>query len=58
MRGLITTRHLLLNASTIIHEFGFGAYVRCLGQALLSRKPVTFLECVVKCSHNNESANA
>lgn len=48
MRGLITTRHLVLNASTIVQEFGLFAYLRCLAMALFSRKPVTFLECIVR----------
>lgn len=46
MRGLITTRHLLVNAPTIITEFGVLAYLRCVNAAL-SRRPATFLECVV-----------
>ena len=49
MRGLITTRHLVTNARLIIQEFGLAAYVRCLSHALLSRRPVTFLECMVRC---------
>jgi hypothetical protein len=48
MRGLITTRHLVINAATIIHEFGVLAYLRCLRQVLLSRRHVTFLECVMR----------
>jgi hypothetical protein len=51
MRGIITTRHLVTNAPTIITEFGMAAYLRCLARTLLSRRPVTFLECVVKCAH-------
>ena len=50
MRGIITTRHLVTNAPTIIHEFGVVAYVRCVAITLLSRRPVTFLECVMRCS--------
>lgn len=49
MRGIITTRHLVTNAPTIIHEFGVGAYLRCI-RGVLSRRPVTFLECVCRCS--------
>ena len=48
MRGLITTKHLMTNAATIIHEFGVGAYLRCLAAAVLSRREVTFLECVMR----------
>ena len=51
MRGLITTRHLVTNAPTIIQEFGFAAYMRCVAIALLSRRPVTFLECVMRCEN-------
>ena len=47
MRGLITTRHLVINAPTIIHEFGFMCYLRCVGTVLLGRH-VTFLDCVVR----------
>jgi len=52
MRGLITTRNLVVNAPTIIHEFGMSAYMRCLAAALLTRKPVTFLECVMRLQGN------
>jgi hypothetical protein len=52
MRGLITTRNLVVNAPTIIHEFGVTAYMRCLAAALLSRKQVTFLECVMRLQSN------
>lgn len=48
MRGLITTKHLLLNASTIVQEFGLFAYLRCLHMALFSGRRVTFLECIVR----------
>ena len=48
MRGLITTRHLVINAGTIIQEFGWLAYGRCLGRVLFSRRPKTFLECIVR----------
>lgn len=50
MRGLITTRSLVTHAPTIIQEFGVGAYVRCLAACLLSRREVTFLECVMRLS--------
>ena len=48
MRGTITTRHLVINAPTIIHEFGMLAYMRCLLAAVVSRRDVTFLECVMR----------
>jgi hypothetical protein len=48
MRGLITTKHLLVNASTIVQEFGVLAYLRCLQLALFSGRRVTFLECIVR----------
>lgn len=48
MRGLITTKHLLINAATIVQEFGFIAYLRCLHMALFSGRSVTFLECIIR----------
>jgi hypothetical protein len=48
MRGLITTRHLVINAPTIIHEFGLLAYLRCVRTVLLTRRHVTFLECIMR----------
>lgn len=47
MQGIITTRHLVTNAPTIINEFGIAAYMRCLAAALSSRRDVTFLEVVM-----------
>ncbi|MCC6808605.1 MAG: hypothetical protein IT381_14370 [Deltaproteobacteria bacterium] len=43
MKGLITTRHLIFNARTIIAEFGFSAYLRCIKNALMHRQ-TTFLD--------------
>lgn len=48
MQGLITTRHLVTNAPTIIHEFGMVAYVRCVAACVLARREVTFLEVVLR----------
>ena len=48
MEGIITTRHLIVKAPTIIHEFGLLAYFRCVRTVLFGRKKVTFLECVMK----------
>jgi hypothetical protein len=45
IRGIITNRDVLLNASTIVRSFGLGAYLRCLG-ALLTGRRTTFLELV------------
>lgn len=45
MEGLITTRHLVLNAREIIAGFGLTAWWRCVRSAL-SRRRVTFLEVV------------
>jgi hypothetical protein len=42
MRGLITSRDVVLHAFTIIRLWGLSTYVRCL-RATLSRKPTTFL---------------
>jgi hypothetical protein len=43
MKGLITTRHLILNARTIISEFGISAYFRCVKNVIIHRQ-TTFLE--------------
>ena len=48
MQGLITTRHLVTNAPTIINEFGMAAYLRCLAACMFWRRKVTFLEMVMK----------
>lgn len=45
MRGVITGRDVLIHSWTILHEFGLGAYGRCLG-ALFTGRPSTFLEAV------------
>ncbi len=46
MLGVITKRHLLSHAHTIIFHFGLGVYLRCVSKCLLSHHPVTFLDCV------------
>ena len=43
--GVITGRHLLQHAATIVREFGAAAYFRCCLVVLLRRK-TTFLDCV------------
>ncbi len=48
MNGLITTKHLFTNAGDIVREFGLGCYTRCLFNALVSRRRVTFLELACK----------
>jgi hypothetical protein len=48
MKGVITNRHLVTNARVIIHEFGMSAYMRCVAAVLFSRRPVTFLELVMR----------
>ncbi len=48
MKGLITTRHLILNARTIIAEFGVACYFRCLKNAVLHPGQCTFLESACK----------
>lgn len=48
MRGIITTKDLFTCAPTIISEFGMAAYLRCWTRAVLSRREVTFLECVCR----------
>jgi hypothetical protein len=46
MSGVITTRHLLLHALTIVREFGPRAYLRCWARTLTAAGPVTFLGCL------------
>jgi len=41
--GSITTKDVLLNASTIVRSFGLSTYARCL-RALLTGRRTTFLE--------------
>ncbi len=41
--GSITTRDVLLNASTIVRSFGLSTFLRCL-RALLTGRRTTFLE--------------
>ncbi len=43
IKGCITTRDVLLNASMIVRGFGLGAFLRCL-RALLTGRRTTFLE--------------
>jgi hypothetical protein len=45
MRGFVTTRDVLLHPVSIVQAFGLRTYLRCCGR-LLSRHPVTFLECI------------
>jgi hypothetical protein len=43
--GVITTRDVLRNTTTILREFGAGAYLRCCTAIVLGRR-TTFLSCV------------
>jgi len=45
IRGLITTRDVLLHAPIIVGEFGAAIWLRCCLVAL-RRRPTTFLECI------------
>ena len=45
IRGVITSRDVLLNGTTILREFGPRAYLRCC-VAMLLRRPSTFLDCI------------
>ncbi len=45
IRGVITTRDVLLNGATIVREFGTRTYLRCC-LAIVLRRPTTFLACV------------
>jgi hypothetical protein len=47
MDGVVTTRHLVLHATTIAREFGARCLLLCLWRVLTSRRRVTFLECAV-----------
>gem|GEM_PF-3313548 len=49
MKGLIRKRHLILNAHTIIQEFGLRCYLRCIKNTMLHSKKVTFLQ--MACCH-------
>ena len=42
MRGLITSKDVVLHAFTIVRLWGPRTYLRCL-RATLSRRPTTFL---------------
>jgi hypothetical protein len=46
VRGVITSRHVLLHAPQIVSGFGVRAWLRCC-RALLSGEPTTFLNCVM-----------
>jgi hypothetical protein len=50
MHAATTNRTLVTTAPNIIHEFGLGAYVRCMAQSLLSRRPRSFLEVAMRLS--------
>lgn len=55
MRGLITTRHLIINAPLIVQEFGLIAYVRCFVRALWRRQQATFLNCIVELKQGSDA---
>ena len=42
IEGVITTKHVIVNASLIVRSYGIRTWVSCIG-ALLSRRPTTFL---------------
>jgi len=46
IRGVITSRDVILETATIIREFGARAYLRCC-VAIVLRRPTTFLACVM-----------
>ncbi len=48
MNGTITTKNLVVNAPTIIYEFGVATYFRCIVGVVFSRRDVTFLEMAVR----------
>ena len=43
--GVITTKHVLLNPTTIVHDFGLRFWLRCW-KAVLTNRRTTFLELV------------
>lgn len=43
--GLITARHVLRYAPTIVRGFGAAAFLRCC-LVIVRRRPTTFLACV------------
>jgi hypothetical protein len=45
MLGLVTSRHLVTQAMTIVSEFGLRTYLRCVG-AVLSGRRCNFLQLV------------
>jgi hypothetical protein len=45
MRGVVTTRHLITEAATIVREFGLRRYLRCLVATIRRDRP-TFLELI------------
>jgi len=44
--GVITSKHVILHAPTIVAGFGMKAWLRCC-KALLRRQSTTFLACVM-----------
>jgi hypothetical protein len=46
MRGFVTTRSLVVNAITIVREFGPACYARCWMHVLRGSHRSTFLECI------------
>jgi hypothetical protein len=48
MRGVITTRHLVLHGALVIREFGLRCYLRCWVRTLTRSAPCTFLECACR----------
>jgi hypothetical protein len=45
IQGLITSKHVLWHAGTIVRSYGVRRYLRCVG-ALLSGRRTTFLELI------------
>jgi hypothetical protein len=46
MRGFVTTKTLLVEARTIVAEFGLPCYARCWWRVLTRCRRCTFLECI------------
>jgi hypothetical protein len=45
IRGIITSRDVLLNGAMIVREFGPRAWLRCCA-AMVLRRQTTFLDCL------------
>jgi hypothetical protein len=54
MVGLVRTQHLMTHPRSIVHEFGFRCYLRCVWKTATADHPVTFLECMAESGQAGE----